>query len=436
MKPHLIIQLHQRLDQHTPHWQAARDRKDGVPTAFRNAIDALLKRHGLAVWVTLEYQQAGAHWSAEEVAEGLDRVYRVVLQQNRPVPPELVADIARLPEVARVTVGKETRAPLPAPVAQSLTRRGQNLREQFGVRELHSQYGQGHQDITVAVLDTGVDLSHPELQTALRPGYDFVNILYNADQFYGDKQGEDDEPQDDLVGHGTHVAGIIAAKGQRMDKGIAPHCRILPVRVLGSVRQGNQYAGAGLVDNINNGIKWAVDQGAHVINMSLGIVHEAGGLPHQEVISYAHRKGVTVVAASGNDGTAERYYPGALKDVIAVGALEAAAQHVAPYSSYGKVTLLAPGTQIYSSHIKGGYAFASGTSQAAPFVAGVVALLQSHALRTHGQLLSHRQVRSLLTRTADPPGTQVYQERVGYGTINPRDAFRQFDYSKNKLEFV
>ncbi|MEL6538327.1 MAG: S8 family serine peptidase, partial [Bacteroidota bacterium] len=196
------------------------------------------------------------------------------------------------------------------------------------------------------------------------------------------------------------------------------------------------FVGAGLVDNINNGIKWAVDQGAQVINMSLGIPHEGGGLPHQEVITYAHRKGATVVAASGNDGTDERYYPGALKGVIAVGALEAAGQQVASYTSFGKVTLLAPGTQVYSTHVNGGYAFASGTSQAAPFVAGIVALLQAHALKKYGQLLSYRQVRSLLIRTADRPGTQEYEERAGFGRINPWDAFRQLDYSKSKLEFV
>jgi thermitase len=207
-----------------------------------------------------------------------------------------------------------------------------------------------------------------------------------------------------------------------MPIGVAPRCKILPVRVLGAVRGGSGYVGAGLVDNINNGIKWAVDQGAHVINMSLGIAHEGGGLPHADMINYAESKGCTVVAASGNDGTSERYYPGALSNVIAVGATGPEGA-LTSFSSYGKVTCVAPGQEIYSAHVQHKYAFASGTSQAAPFVAGAVALLYSLA-REHGVQLSPKQVRYVLAHTCDRAGAEIRSIKNGYGRLHIADALR------------
>src|SRR3712207_9142629 len=94
----------------------------------------------------------------------------------------------------------------------------------------------------------------------------------------------------------------------------------MAVRVLASLRSGDAVQGAGIVDNINVAIKWVVDRGVDVINMSLGIRHTGGGLPHEDVIRYALDRGVSVVAASGNDGTDPKYYPGALPGVVAVGA--------------------------------------------------------------------------------------------------------------------
>jgi subtilisin family serine protease len=181
--------------------------------------------------------------------------------------------------------------------------------------------------------------------------------------------------------------------------------------------------GAGLVDNINVGIKWAVDRGADVVNMSLGIRHEHGGLPHAEVIDYALRRGTTVVAAAGNDGTDSKYYPGALPGVIAVGAADRSGG-VAPFSSFGAgIALLAPGTQILSSFRGGGYAASSGTSQAAPFVSGAVALLKSIA-RDRSRGLDDGQVKDVLTRTSDSIDRRRYDRRGGHGVLNLADAVR------------
>ena len=240
-------------------------------------------------------------------------------------------------------------------------------------------FTRGAPEVHVAVLDTGVNLDHHELGGKLLPGEDFVDLEgLDTTGFIGDFMGYDDVPEDE-VGHGTHVSGIIAARGIQMDEGVAPDCRIIPVRVLATMKSGNRLVGAGIIDNINTGIKWAVDNGAHIINMSLGIRHAGGGLPHEDVIRYALSKNVTVVAASGNDGSAERYYPGALPGVIAVGAVDQDGV-VTPFTSYGaSITVVAPGTNIYSSFAHNTYAFASGTSQSAPFVTGAAALLHSFA---------------------------------------------------------
>ena len=196
---------------------------------------------------------------------------------------------------------------------------------------------------------------------------------------------------------------------------------MLPVRVLGALRQDGRLIGAGLVDNINAGIKWAVDHGADVINMSLGIRHEGGGLPHVDVVRYAESKGVTVVAAAGNDGTDTLYYPGALPGVLAVGAVDSDGS-VAPYCTWGaQVDIVAPGTDIWSSWLDGGYAFATGTSQATPFVAGAAALCQSWRAIVAGTARSRSSTRSSPTPpTARTGGSRP--PRAGRGRLNLPDA--------------
>ena len=279
----------------------------------------------------------------------------------------------------------------------------------------------GADAVVIAVLDTGIDPTHREYADRLEPGFDFVDIIDGADDFIGDRVGADTDPTDPKVGHGSHVTGILTATGTRMAAGVAPACRVLPVRVLGSLRQDDRFIGAGLVDNINSGIKWAVDHGAVVINMSLGIRREGGGLPHVDVIRYAQRKGVTVVAAAGNDGADTLYYPGALPGVLAVGAV-GRDDEVAPYSTWGaQVDLVAPGTEIWSSWLDGGYAFATGTSQATPFVSGAAALCQSLA-REAGRRLSVAEVTSILTATADRRDRAFKTTRAGHGRLNVRDA--------------
>ena len=167
-----------------------------------------------------------------------------------------------------------------------------------------------------------------------------------------------------------------------MPMGLSPRSKIIPVRVLGAMRKGDSVVGAGIVDNINAGLKFAIDAKADIINMSLGIKHSGGGLPHKEVIDYAKDEGVTIVAAAGNDGRHQMYYPGANPYVIAVGALDTNGE-IAPYSTYGAhISFVAPGTNIYSTYLENKYAYSSGTSQAAPFVTALIALMKSLCQKT------------------------------------------------------
>ena len=288
----------------------------------------------------------------------------------------------------------------------------------------------GAPEIKVAVLDTGVDMNHRELAGKIGKCFDWVDLEgLDTTDFVGRTKGLDAAVEDE-VGHGTHVAGILVAKGLQMDEGVCPDCRIMAVRVLATMKSGDRLVGAGIIDNINNGIKWAVDNGADIINMSLGIKHTGGGLPHEDVIRYALSKGVTVVAASGNDGTAERYYPGALPGVIAVGAVDDAGA-VTSFTSYGaNIMVVAPGVNVYSSFAHNGYAFASGTSQASPFVSGMVALMKSLALE-RGASLGLRDVGGILRNTSDKIDSRLRTEHAGYGLINLADAFKLLNHTLN-----
>lgn len=201
----------------------------------------------------------------------------------------------------------------------------------------------------VAVVDTGADPTQPDLAGRVLPGYDFVNADTNA---------SDDN------GHGTAVAGVIAARGDNRigTAGYCWQCRILPVKVLGS-------DGSGFDSNVAAGIVWAVDHGARVLNASLGSL--TNDLTLAAATQYAAAHDVLVVAAAGNDGSATLDYPAALPSVLSVGASDPNDQPYA-FSNTG-ATLAAPGENL-TTGLDGGYVSFLGTSSAAPVVSGIAAL--------------------------------------------------------------
>ncbi len=255
-------------------------------------------------------------------------------------------------------------------------------------------------DVIVAVVDTGVRATHEDLQGVLLTGADMIDGVVDgteADHF-----------------HGSHVAGIIAAS---TDNGIgmsasAPGVTILPVRVLDS-------SGSGSSSDVADGIIWAADQGADVINLSLGST--SNSLVVESAIDYAVGKGVVVVAAAGNSGAAGNptMYPAALPNVISVGAIDSYDTR-ASFSGYGDwVDLTAPGVSILSLHGLGdtSYAYANGTSMASPFVASAAALLKAV-----DPTITPAEVLSVLTDTAEDLGPAGFDPEYGYGLVDPLSA--------------
>ena len=289
----------------------------------------------------------------------------------------------------------------------------------------------GDERVTVACVDTGVSLGHPELQRRLLAGYDTVDLGLGAVgkgmRLVGDSRGEDFSPLD-AVGHGTHVASIVGAQGWRMPRGVAGQARILPIRVLAAAlaEGGRQPVGVGALPDIDAGIKVAVDLGADVLNMSFGTAADKldpdAPTPHAATVAYAVARGCVLVAAAGNSGREERFWPAAHPDVIAVGSVGAGG-HRSSFSTFGThVDLAAPGERIFSAD-RHGYRAPSGTSFAAPFVAGAAGLLLAADLRarpaTHEAAgpIRARAVRDALINSTTPlPGGAA--ELIGTGRLS------------------
>jgi subtilisin family serine protease len=212
--------------------------------------------------------------------------------------------------------------------------------------------------VTVAIVDTGIDLDHPALADRLTDGYDFVEKDAIPDDGTDGLDNDGDSFVDEGAGHGTHVAGIVAL--------VAPEASLMPVRVLNSEGIGSYF-------DIVAGIVYAVEHGAQVINLSLSGPEDASFL--QAAVDYAWRRGVLVVAAAG---AYDVTYPARYEHVVSVGATDSR-DHVAEFSDFraGQVTVFAPGVSVYSTYYDGGYVWWAGTSMAAPFVSGEAALLLS-----------------------------------------------------------
>jgi subtilisin family serine protease len=255
--------------------------------------------------------------------------------------------------------------------------------------------------VTIAIIDTGVDLNHPDLNDKIVPGWDFIN---------------DDAIAQDDHGHGTHVAGIAAAETNN-DQGVAGvswGARIMPIKVL-------DEHGDGLYSDVARGVRYGCNHGAQIINLSLGGSNSSSVL--KEALEYAQENGCFIVAAAGNSGQNRVDCPARYPEAMAVAATDDSDQH-AYFSDYGpEIEIAAPGVDIYSTlwaypnnHT---YGYKLGTSMSTPQVAGVAALLWSACPQ-----LTSAEIRSVIQDTAKDLGATGWDPKYGYGRIDARKAVR------------
>lgn len=257
--------------------------------------------------------------------------------------------------------------------------------------------------VKIAVLDTGIDLDHPDLDKNILPGINFVN------------PGK--PPQDDNQ-HGTHVAGIICAENNDIGMvGVAPDAKVIPVKVLD--RSGN-----GNLINVSKGIRWAVDEGkVDLICMSLGSPN-----PVQEVrkaIQYALSKKVVCFVAAGNSGMTKKvFYPAEYPETIAIGSIDENLNRSHFSNTGDNLDFMAPGTRILSTVPDNWYALLSGTSMANPFAVGVAALALSYVRhnKVNIKLDTDEDYRRLFKQHTIPISDKNFKDKKfyqGFGIIEP-----------------
>lgn len=299
---------------------------------------------------------------------------------------------------------------------------------QWGIRKAEVDKAwdvqRGAQSLTVAIVDSGVDNAHPDLVGALAPAARFVTVP--------DPSCPAGTTNRDDNGHGTHVAGIVGAIGNNGQgiAGVAFGVKVMPIKAL-------DCTGAGFLSDVANAITYAADNGARVVNVSLGSPNDSQTL--RSAVSYALGKNVAVVAAAGNCGSTSgtgncptlnaTSYPAAIPGVIAVGATETDDQPASFSTAASYVSLAAPGVRMISTFPTykvqlndegvrdSTYTSISGTSQAAPFVAGVIALLLSR-----DATLTPAAVLERLQKNADDVGPKGTDTKSGAGRVNARRA--------------
>ena len=251
----------------------------------------------------------------------------------------------------------------------------------------------GNANVIVAVIDTGVMVTHPDLDSKItsggNAGYDFQN--------------SDADPTDDN-GHGTFVAGIIGAESNNASwiSGVCWLCKIMPVKALDATGNGSTF-------NVAAGVDWARTHGADVINLSLGSTSNDATLA--TAVTNAWNAGIPVVAATGNTNAAV-LYPAANANTIAVGSNDSAGNR-SSFSNFGPtIDIVAPGENVVSTILGGGYGAGSGTSFATPHVAGVIGLMMANGITDPATILARLQT------TAPDMGAAGFDNLTGWGRIN------------------
>jgi len=255
------------------------------------------------------------------------------------------------------------------------------------------------QGVRVAILGSGIQTTHPDLNDNYRGGYDFI---------------ENDNIPDDDHGHGTICAGVIAAEDNNFGAiGVAPHVELYAIKVF----DGNYDTTA--TSTIVSGINWAVNNNIDVLSMSFGTNRDL-----TSALNAAYNHGIVLVASAGNENVNRVGYPARISNVIAVGAINPSQNRATSPtwgSNYGSnLEIMAPGVSIYTTNVNSQYTYGSGTSLAAPMVAGTVALM----LQANPNL-TPTQVRTILRNTAIDLGTPGFDIYTGYGMVDALTAVFQ-----------
>ncbi|MDP3919206.1 MAG: S8 family serine peptidase [Candidatus Omnitrophota bacterium] len=325
-----------------------------------------------------------------------------------PLPPEPLLDFLDGLPLSRVDDAPDEPEVAPEsndPFSDSSGTWGQSYEDMWWFGRVRAEeawaYTRG-EGVTIAVIDSGLDTSHPDIADNVFQNLVELNGTAGFDDdgngFIDDITGWDfvvnDNDPNDFNGHGTHVAGILGAVADNAlgIAGIAPKAKVLPVRVLNS-------SGSGYLSNLNKAIRYAADLGAQVINMSLGLLRSSATAAEiqlmADAVQYASDRGTIVVAAAGNSAVpVSNYLPSGLANVIAVGATNPVTDTLASFSNYGAdLDLVAPGVDILSLKsgettctlcsqypsliVQNNYMRLTGTSMAAPIVSGAVALMMA-----------------------------------------------------------
>lgn len=286
---------------------------------------------------------------------------------------------------------------LPADLLKALPLTPQAPFLPWGVKHIGTpnvwKYAKG-KNVHVAVIDTGANYSHPDLKSTLGDGFNALHPHL---------------PPHDDNGHGTHIAGTIAAHNEQSGMtGVAPEAIIHPVKAFD--HQGSAY-----IADIVSGIEWCIRSRMQIINMSFGMRHHSEAV--QAAVRKAQRAGIVIIASAGNDGKLRADFPARYPGVICVGA---AARHNGKLkmSNYGShIDIYAPGERVISTWLDGKYHALSGTSMAAAYVTGAAALLLSYKPR-----LTPSKIKKLLCSSATPAHRSA---RMTAGILNISRAFRR-----------
>ena len=315
---------------------------------------------------------------------------------------------------------------------------------------------QGKPQVTVAIVDSGIATRHPEFRAQIwenvgeiprngidddgngyiddRNGWDFSDAPTLPGS--GDWTVRDNDPEDE-TGHGTHVSGIIAAKmNNRLGvAGIAPNCRLMPLRA------GFKYGGGAYLqnDDLAAAIVYAADNGARVINMSWGDTVRAFII--EDAVEYAHYRGCVLVGAAGNSATAGSYYPAALKSVISVAGLGQENQLYDSSNFGATIDIAAPGEEVLSTALNGEYRKRDGTSMAAAHVSGVAALVLSANLNATNIEIQEKLIitaeRLFITELVGAGSLDAYAALVSSTSLVAKiDAQRTLQRTLSEIEII